>query len=271
MKKSRLLGVVCAYSLVCCQIGSVHAGLLYAVNDQTDTLVSIDTDTLGVTSIGSLGVTFSFGGLAFDPNTDTLFMIGGRNNENLYTLDRTTGQASLIGGYAVSDLFGLAFDSTNNVLYGAQYQGGSTGTGLYSLNTTTGNATNISTILPRNIDGLAYDSNRDVLVGMNASFGDLYSIDRSTGASTLLIDYLFVSNSGLAYDPDKDLFWNVDYNGNLFSYDPNNSYSRATALTGLGALDALAYVSSIPVPAAAWLFGSGLLGLVGMARRKKVA
>jgi hypothetical protein len=30
-------------------------------------------------------------------------------------------------------------------------------------------------------------------------------------------------------------------------------------------------VSTVPVPAAAWLFGSGLLGLVGVARRKKVS
>jgi len=29
-------------------------------------------------------------------------------------------------------------------------------------------------------------------------------------------------------------------------------------------------VSAVPVPAAAWLFGSGLLGLIGIARRKKV-
>ena len=28
-------------------------------------------------------------------------------------------------------------------------------------------------------------------------------------------------------------------------------------------------VSAVPVPAAAWLFGSGLLGLVGVARLKK--
>ncbi|MGB5396709.1 MAG: VPLPA-CTERM sorting domain-containing protein [Gammaproteobacteria bacterium] len=27
----------------------------------------------------------------------------------------------------------------------------------------------------------------------------------------------------------------------------------------------------MPVPAAVWLFGSGLMGLVGLARRKKVA
>lgn len=30
-------------------------------------------------------------------------------------------------------------------------------------------------------------------------------------------------------------------------------------------------VGAVPIPAAVWLFGSGLLGLVGMARRKKVA
>jgi hypothetical protein len=27
--------------------------------------------------------------------------------------------------------------------------------------------------------------------------------------------------------------------------------------------------AAVPIPAAAWLFGSGLLGLAGMARRKK--
>ena len=30
-------------------------------------------------------------------------------------------------------------------------------------------------------------------------------------------------------------------------------------------------VSAVPIPAAAWLFGSGLLGLVGVSRRKKAA
>jgi hypothetical protein len=28
-------------------------------------------------------------------------------------------------------------------------------------------------------------------------------------------------------------------------------------------------VAAVPVPAAVWLFGSGLLGLIGVARRKK--
>ena len=33
----------------------------------------------------------------------------------------------------------------------------------------------------------------------------------------------------------------------------------------------LTQISSIPIPAAAWLFGSGLLGLIGISRRKKAA
>ena len=36
-------------------------------------------------------------------------------------------------------------------------------------------------------------------------------------------------------------------------------------------LFAVPSVSPVPVPAAVWLFGSGLLGLVGMSRRKKAA
>jgi hypothetical protein len=33
-------------------------------------------------------------------------------------------------------------------------------------------------------------------------------------------------------------------------------------------IDSLTVTTVVPVPAAAWLFGSGLLGLVGVARRK---
>lgn len=51
-----------------------------------------------------------------------------------------------------------------------------------------------------------------------------------------------------------------------------NGISRAElATTGYDwvKIDNFEYVSSVPIPAAVWLFGSGLLGLIGMARRKK--
>ena len=47
-------------------------------------------------------------------------------------------------------------------------------------------------------------------------------------------------------------------------------YSHATSILGISELAFdVAPPSSVPVPAAVWLFGSGLLGLVGLARRKK--
>ena len=54
--------------------------------------------------------------------------------------------------------------------------------------------------------------------------------------------------------------WSVG--GRLLAIRPLNS----TNIT-LGRIDTI--VSTVPVPGAIWLFGSGLLGLVGIARRKK--
>ena len=90
---------------------TANAKLLYAVDEATDSLVSFDTNTLQRTVIGSLGVTFNFGGLAYDSNSDTMYMIDGRGSQSLYTVDRNTGAATLIGRHGISDLFGLAYDS----------------------------------------------------------------------------------------------------------------------------------------------------------------
>lgn len=48
-------------------------------------------------------------------------------------------------------------------------------------------------------------------------------------------------------------------------------FPDSSANFNLMGLQSTALVSSVPVPAAAWLLGSGLLGLVGVARRRKSA
>ncbi len=58
-----------------------------------------------------------------------------------------------------------------------------------------------------------------------------------------------------------------------FTYYYNDSESCSTALisgdkTAVFAVASLASVSEVPVPAAAWLLGSGLLGFFGLSRRK---
>lgn len=56
------------------------------------------------------------------------------------------------------------------------------------------------------------------------------------------------------------------YNGlvNTPTIMPANIFSHTLPGSGFGQ-------TTVPIPAALWLFGSGLLGLIGMARRKKAA
>jgi len=250
--------------------GAANAGVLYAINNSNDTLVTFDTNSLAQTVVGSLGTNVSFGGAAYDPNSDTMYAIGGRNNNALYTVDRGTGAATLVGNHGISDLFGLAYDSLNDVLYATQF---SRGSGLYSLDTSTGAATTINGAMANEIGGLAYNSLTDQLIGIEDGAGDLYDLNRANGAQTLLFNGSFVNDSGLAYDPDMNLYWDIDYSGNLYSYDPTNGYARTTHLTGLGSFDGLTYLYSrgpvdTPAPAPLALLGLGLMGF-GLMRKRR--
>ena len=66
-----------------------------------------------------------------------------------------------------------------------------------------------------------------------------------------------------------------DYSPSIFSFS-SSSYAIGTSFGAphfdvvLDNLSAVTTpVSTVPVPAAVWLFGSGLIGLIGFARRKK--
>ena len=171
------------------------AATLYTVRDADDRLIAIDNVTLGVTDVGPLGVPFEFGGLGYDPQSDTLYMIGGDINKALYRVSRSTGAATLIGSHGVSRLFGLDYDSKNGVLYASQYVGGSR---LYTLNTQTGAANVVGDLGGNGLGGLAYDPTSDTLIGIEIFAGDLFSVNRSTAAKTLLFDGAFVGESSIS-------------------------------------------------------------------------
>lgn len=83
------------------------------------------------------------------------------------------------------------------------------------------------------------------------------------------LDYLVVKFDGAygVYDVQKyavgdELNWNAEnFLKGCLALDPaaGNCYAATSHVTGYGV---------VPVPAAVWLFGSGLLGLVGVARRR---
>ncbi len=86
-----------------------------------------------------------------------------------------------------------------------------------------------------------------------------------------------VSNSYGASNTDQIIAMGHASFGNTFAWGGVTELRDAngvlitdfTAVSATSGFDyANAYVSAVPVPAAAWLMGSGLLGLVGVARRK---
>lgn len=240
---------------------AAEAGTLYTVRTSDDMLRSLDTDTLLFTNVGLLGAPFDFGGLGWDSANQTMYMVTGFADSNLYTVDLNDGSAALVGSHGFGDMFGLAYDPTTDTLYSSR---STLGQGFYSLDRSDGSANFIGN--PGvNLDGLAYDSKRDMIVGALAGPGDLYDIDRSDGSASLLFDGPFFNNAGLAYDPDNDLFWMIDWSGNLYTFDPSAGYSRTLIMSGLGAHDGLEWV---PVPGAWALLGVGAVGL-GRSRRRR--
>ena len=91
-------------------------------------------------------------------------------------------------------------------------------------------------------------------------------IDNKTGDQTvdgvLLTDVQSFYWSGTEFAPSPSDAW-----GFLFSNGTQGINGKDISLYGWAVR--AGDVSAVPVPAAVWLFGSGLIGLLGLARRKK--
>lgn len=99
------------------------------------------------------------------------------------------------------------------------------------------------------IDMSFYDSAMNLVGTINDV---MPALGNGTGSDS---DPIFAENITLSF-PAKVQFVNMFLSGSNSQVDFNNIGFTAT-------------VSQIPLPAAIWLFGSGVLGLVGVARRKK--
>jgi hypothetical protein len=94
-------------------------------------------------------------------------------------------------------------------------------------------------------------------------------VRRDVSGERLFFDY----DPSLLVPPDESLFLSVatdagayDLSGSFVIY-AQNDFGAGFFSTQL---DGVAAPSAVPVPAAAWLFASGLVGMIGFARRRKV-
>lgn len=101
-------------------------------------------------------------------------------------------------------------------------------------------------------------SGESTYAGNNNNFGDLAGVMSSiwsAGTSTTAGQSLYAYKSGPAFEGAV-----VD-----------TVYQSAGVWTFDAAASTLTYASAVPVPAAVWMFASGLLGMAGVARRNKKA
>lgn len=223
-----------------------NAEVLYTVEENTDILHTIDTSTGLLTPIGPLGVTFSFGDLAYDASTGTMYMSNGwgaglSTPSSLYTVNLQTGAATLIGSTGALSIFGLAIDPTTGKLYGSA---STTATGFYEINKSTGVATLLGDPAI-SLDGLTHIGGTNAVVGLFAGPGSLHQLNLTNGTPTLLSGGGgFVNNCGIAWGPASNQIFSIDWSGELYAFDIANSYARTTLVSSLGAFDGLAYAGA---------------------------
>jgi hypothetical protein len=218
-------------------------GFLYTIRDSDSTLRRIDPITLAVTTIGNLGVEFAFGDCAWHPTRNTLYAVDGAGfrgvefGTSLYTIDLTTGAATLVGDHGVFDMFALGYHPPSSSMYGSSVDTDD----LYQFNVDNGAALIVGPTGGGYISGLAWDPVGQEFLGIDPD-GFIYTVDVTTGTATELVTITATNDIGFTYDPVIDRFWAVDYSGNLFQYDPNADFARTTPAMGLGQQACIAYV-----------------------------
>ncbi len=238
-------------------VGSANAATLYFSQDSNSSgLYTIDINTGVATHLGETGTGGMTVGLAPSNNPEFLY---GSTPSSLARIN-TDGSGATIVGYIVAE--GLAFDPGSNTLYGQLNDS------FFTIDTNTGAKLTTLANAPGDPDGLTWgdggvfgvSDDNDSLIYYDVGL-DSWSTIGSLGIS--------INNPGLAYNVETDTLYTMGSAGDLYSVDAGTGLATFVGSTGLAGGGGLAF-AAVPIPAAAYLFASGL-GLLGWFRRRQTA
>jgi hypothetical protein len=169
---------------------NLTGSILYGINDATRTLETINTSTGARTVVATLsgieaGHTLS--GISINPLTGGMFLSSTNvSSSNLYTIDLTTGSATLVAATGVAAIIDIAFDPLGN-LFATDIARDA----LFGLNPLTGASTFIGALgFSLNFaQGMDFDFETGTLYAAlysGSGVGQWATINTSTGAANLL-------------------------------------------------------------------------------------
>jgi len=189
------------------------------------------------------GLTYSYTGIDLDQTANLYYGI----KNDLYL----NGFSTDGGGISGSEIFRFSSAGVNSIVY----------TGSSNMQTITGGIYTQPTRMTLAFSGsgsMVQDATTAALSNANGDVGALWEVTGDFSVNILIEAQVAETGVGnyLGWEPGNDLFNRLQTVG-ISQFGTGSSVD-----TGFY------YETVVPVPAAVWLFGSGLIGLIGIARRK---
>ena len=272
-----------------------QAAILVATNttNQISTFDSSNVESAVFKSITGLASGESLIGIDLRPSTNTIYGIG--TNNNIYTVDANSGAATFVTALSMSVInsslsYGFDFNPAADFAGNTSLRLVSSAGNNYAVNVNTGAVGNTASMIGEGYSAVAYTlsspagapTDTPVLYYVNASNDTLF--ENLKGVSFNAPNIVEVgklngnigSVNGFEIFADGSAFLAATVgNGNansgafLFDIDIETGKIKQMGKFGSDIRGLTAAPSAVPVPAAAWLFGSALIGFAGF-RRKSV-